>query len=808
MGSLSESPARRLSRRELEVAALVAEGLTNKQIAGRLFISERTADGHLEHIREKLGVGTRAQVAAWYSDATRAEPASRGLLERRLANLPVATTRFIGREHEVATVGERLREARLVTVVGPGGAGKTRIAVETARKAAAGFAVTSFVDLGAVASSSGVAHALLTSLGAREDAPEGTLETLATLLANRRSLVVLDNCEHVLDAVAGLAAGLLPIAPGASVLATSREELRVEGEAVVAIGPMASDDAVELFQDRARMAGFGAPPAETGVAEICRQVDNIPLAIELAASWLSALPLEALASRLERRLDVLTRGRRTAPSRQQTLRATLDWSHELLEADERVLFRRLAVFPGSFSLAAVEAVCGGADLDRSHVLPVIAELVSKSLVSRAGEARADARYRMLDTVREYALEQLVAAGEENALREAHLRHFADWVRAHCEELFGPDQLAWLDRFEEDHAHLVAAMEWGTAHAPDVALEIAASLYWYWRIRGPLGEGPEWFGRLLPGAAGAQPRVRALAYEGAGRLAVHEAHWDDAAAFLEEAERLWRRLGDAAHLARTLVPIAMLSEDWLLTGDAAGLHEPHPIPVLEEAVGLAEGAGDHVALCYALMWLSPAMRRVDLKEGLRLAAQAVDVSRAAGDGWLGAMASLNLGHNLYAAARLEAAHDAYRRSLDLFRRIRDPWGVSTALGFAAKCEYRLGDGHAAGRSAAESLGVRGALPQPIAFEVLAGLAAAEGDFERAVCLHCVATGIPTPDPRLVDPLREAPWYEAAAEVLSAGEMEALEVKGGGMRPGDAIAYALRGATNGDRGGKRSRPAAPE
>jgi predicted ATPase/DNA-binding CsgD family transcriptional regulator len=788
-------PARpKLSRRELEVAALVAQGLTNREIAARLFISERTADGHLEHIREKLGVGTRAQVAAWHVEHGYArEPTT-------LSKLPVPATSFVGRSRDVAEVMQRLGTARLVTIRGAGGSGKTRLVLQVAmelieqsnnRTGEQGYSTVCFVDLAPLAADASVEKAVFSALGGRDEAGQSAIETLAALMGHRRSLLLLDNCEHLVQQCAELVIKLLPLVPQLQLLATSREALRVAGEAVVDLGPMLDGDAVELFKERARLLA----PALVDAADpqvltsICEGLDNLPLAIELAASWVGLLPVEEIHARLDHRLSLLVRGSRSAAGRHQTLRAAIDWSHELLDPPQRKLFRRLSVFAGGFSLAAAEAVCAGAELERESILGRVADLASASLLSAGRGVNGEARYRMLEMVREYAAEHLMGSGEQDALRARHLGFYAGFAEAADEELHGREQLVWLDRLDQERGNLLTALDRSLRTDPQRGLKMAASLYWYWRIRGPFGEGPEWLTRLLESAPDAPLRVRAHGLEGAGRLAVHEANWTAARQYLRAAEHLWRELDEPAHLARTLVAIAMLNETWLLTGDSLDLRDPDPIPVLHEAIEVGRRAADHVSVGYALLWLAAPTGRADTHAGLEMVKESLDLSRKAGDEWMVAMSTLQMGHNTYAAGDWTRALDCYTQALQLYRGLKEPWGIAISLAFAARCELAAGRTDRARIAARESFLIPGALPQPVAFEVLAGVAAATGEYDRALRLHGAAAGIPTPDPRMTNELDAQAWISGARNVHDEMQIQRLWQQGLEMRLAEAAEYAL-------------------
>ena len=648
-----------------------------------------------------------------------------------------------------------------------------------------------FVDLAPLAADASVEKAVFSALDGRDEPGQQSLESLAALMGNRRSLLLLDNCEHLVQACADLVVTLLPLAPQLRVLATSREALRVAGEVVIDLGPMLDREAAELFTERASLVAQALiDTADPSVLPaICERLDHLPLAIELAAAWVGLLPAEEILARLNRRLPLLIRGSRSGPRRHQTLRATIDWSHELLDPPQRLFFRRLSVFAGGFSSRAVEAVCADANLEPENTLGVVADLASASLLSVGRGVAGEARYRMLEMVREYAAEQLVASGEQDAIRAHHLAYFAELAATASEALHGPDQLVWLDRLEQERGNILAALDWSLEADPERGLKMAATMYWYWRLRGPFGEGLEWLTRLLEASPDAALAARAHALEGAGRLAVHQANWLVATEYLLIAERIWRDLDDPGHLARTLVAIAMINETWLLTGDSRELREPDPIPVLHEAIALGRRAGDHVSLGYALLWLAAATGRADLQAATDMITESLRISRDAGDDWMVAMGTLQMGHTTYATGDHLRALDNYGRALQLYRRLREPWGIAISLAFAARCELAAGRTDLAETLANESLVVPGALPQPVAFEVLAGVAALAGDYDRALVLHGAALGIPTPDPRLTEELEAQPWTAGARKALNEEGVVRAWHRGSVMSRLEAVDYAL-------------------
>ena len=465
-----------------------------------------------------------------HPDVARAFPPLASLDSRR-HNLPVQLTRLIGRERELGSLAEALGRHRLVTLTGIGGVGKTRIALQAAAEAVDRHPDGVWlVELDSV-SSERVAAAAATALGLREEPGRAIEDTLAEHLSGRSTLLVLDNCEHVIDASAALAARLLETAAGLRLLATSRQPLGVHGEAVVALSPMTvpttddlaavkESDAAALFLDRAQLVrpGFTLSPADApALARLCRDLDGVALAIELAAAWVRVLTVPQIADRLADRFRLLTGGSRTASARQQTLLAALEWSYGLLTEDEQHVFRRLAVFPAGTTFAAAAAVIGG------DVFDAVVQLVDKSVLV-AGD---DGRFTMLNTVRAFALRQLQQAGEEAAVRGREL----DWAM----ELARSGD---LERIDIEHTNLLDLLAWCQKEAPDQGVELAGALRIFWDMRGHWAIGREVLTRLAgPDSQSVSDQQRAAAFCNAGRLAIPQGDLDAARDLLERAHAL-------------------------------------------------------------------------------------------------------------------------------------------------------------------------------------------------------------------------------------------------------------------------------
>ncbi|MGA9356501.1 MAG: LuxR C-terminal-related transcriptional regulator [Mycobacterium sp.] len=540
-------------------------------------------------------------------------------------NLPAQLTSFVGRQAEIGRLRVALASNRLVTLIGAGGVGKTRLAVQVAAEVAGDFAAGAwYVDLAPITAAEVVPVTVARALGLPDHPGRSTMDTLLRFVPDRQMLVVLDNCEHLLDACAELLGTLLAAAPRLTVLATSREPVNITGEVIWQVPSLSlADEAVELFAERARLARPDFTVTEdnsTAVAEICRRLDGMPLAIELAAARVRALSLTEIVDSLHDRFRLLTGGSRTAVRRQQTLRASVDWSHALLTETERILFRRLAVFLGGFDLQAAQAVCGDSRIERYQVLDQLTLLVDKSLVV-ADEGSGRTRYRLLETVRQYALEKLGESGEADAVRSCHRDHYTAIV-ALLEVPARPDYQQRLDEAELEMDNLRSALGWDLENrATQRALTLASSLQPVWLTRGRMLEGRAWFHTILRDdhqktEVSPAAHARALADEAVLNMFV-----GDSIARAQRAVEIARELDDAALLARALTAC----------GYIAGTHyDPDAARVYyAEALDLARVLDDRGILSRILAWQSstaisagdPTTARVVGEEG-RLIADAI------------------------------------------------------------------------------------------------------------------------------------------------------------------------------------------
>jgi predicted ATPase/DNA-binding CsgD family transcriptional regulator/Tfp pilus assembly protein PilF len=524
-------------------------------------------------------------------------------------NLPAAVSSFVGREQELGMVAKLLGGGRLVTLTGAAGVGKTRLAVEVAAAVAAGYADGAWlVELAPVVEPAVVASVVAATLGVRERPGRSLVDTMIDHLRHRQVLVVLDNCEHLVDVVAALAEALLHRCPDLRVVVTSRQPLGIGGEVVWPVPPLSLPpvqapvedlggyEAVRLFAERAAGVepGFGLDRGiAVVVADICRRLDGLPLAIELAAGRVGVFTPAEIAARLDDRFRLLTVGSRTALRRHQTLLAAVEWSYELLCQAERGLLRRLSVFAGGCSFEAVEWVCADTGLQPEQIVELLAGLVTKSLVV-ADTSGTQARYRMLETIRLYGADRLVEAGEDGAVQACHAAYYTGLAERAEPELVGAQQAVWFERLEVEHDNLRVALEHSLTCGPvEQGLRLALVLSRLWSVRGYVSEGRAWLDRALAAAPDASPLLRAKALGATSGLAGLAGDGAAAVAAAEQSLAIARRLADPQTSARALS----------LLGGYAVFHDPaRARAVLEQSVTLATEAEDHWGLVWSLWWL--------------------------------------------------------------------------------------------------------------------------------------------------------------------------------------------------------------
>jgi predicted ATPase/DNA-binding SARP family transcriptional activator len=551
--------------------------------------------------------------------------------------IPVRLTPLVGRDTELAALTSAAAQSRLITLTGPGGAGKTRLALAAATGLAAGETDVAWVDLAQLGVPALVARTVASRLGVPENPGQDPAAATAAQLAARRDgrpvLVVLDNCEHLAAAVAELAEYLLAECPALSMLATSREPLAVEGERSWPVPPLDRPDAVRLFADRARLVApsFGVTDGnKDALAALCGKLDGLPLAIELAAARMRVLSVRQLTDRLDDVLGLLTGGARSAPARHQALRATLDWSHDLLTPDERVAFRRLAVFSGGFTLEAAEWVVGFGEIAPGQVLDLLTRLADKSLVQVDSE-----RHQLLATIQEYAAERLAEAGEFDQASRAHLAYYTEFAEQAGTrvELAAADQLETeLDQLDAERANLRAALNHARRGGqPDAALRIVGQLGRYAYLRGHYTEIRQWMDRAVTAGQDAPGLLRARALLGSGRLAHLQCDYEPAVRRMDAALLLYRSLGDD-------------------TGTVACL----------QALG------------------SVAREQGRYARAVQLHAEGLELARAAGDRRAQASAHSYLGFVCWLQGEFGRATDECAAALEMFRALRDAEGIAWSL----------------------------------------------------------------------------------------------------------------------------------
>lgn len=602
-------------------------------------------------------------------------------LEATPNNLPQQVTSFIGREPELQELSRLLPRARLLTLVGTGGIGKTRLALQLAANLVDQYPDgVWYVDLSAIDDPTQVANALARVLGLTEVPGTPVVETICLRTKSERALIVLDNCEHLLTACARLAGALLQAGPGIQLVATSREPLRTAGEQIVTLSPLSLPgqtgdpgkflraDAVRLFVERARSREPHFAVTEqnaSAVAKICTRLDGIPLALELAAARVGALPLEKIATRLDDRFALLTSGDRTAMPRQQTLKALIDWSYDLLEPNEKVLFARLSVFAVGWTLDAAETVCSDKILPRADLLNLLDQLVQKSLVVRHEQ---EDRYGFLETIHDYAAIRLQESREVDTLRDHHQRHFLALAEAAEPALRSrKDELRWLSSLETEHANFKAALQW-SLERPGLAvdaLRMCGALRLFWMIRGHWREGRDWCSAALQkdvGAASSDVRARALIT--AGNMSFRLGETVGSEAFFESALSLARDAGD-----RSLEAVALNN--------------------------LSNLVADHG----------------DRKRALQLLDQAVAINRNAGNKELESISLGNIGFHLIDQGNIAAAQPSLERALVLSREIGSESLEAFSLAGMGRLAERRGEYERARMHSAEALAIFRVLASP-------------------------------------------------------------------------------------------------
>ena len=714
-------------------------------------------------LADELGVQPLAETTA-LAERIKREDSARAVVTPH--NLPTLLTRFVGRETELSQIRQLLATTRLLTLTGAGGCGKTRLGIQVASDLLAAGAFRDgvwFVDLAETTDAALVPHTVAQTLGMRELSDQPLVETIAAAISTRQILLLFDNCEHLIAACARLADSLLRACPNLSLLVTSRESFGIAGETIWRVPPLTFPDveiaptellqfdAVRLFVDRATVALPSFRLTEqnaSAVVQICRRLDGMPLAIELAAARVPMLTIEQIARRLDDRFRLLTGGSRIATPRQQTLRAMMDWSYALLSEPERAMFRQLSVFAGGWTLEAAESVTGDAHQvareddpvsRRSSVdtLDLLTALVDKSLVvvEQKGETT---RYRMLETIRQYARDRLFESAEAAVTRARHRDWFLQ-LAEHAEPcLRGAGQIEWLTRLEAEQDNLRAALEWSfgsdAARAEDApkGLRLASALWQFWAIRGYLPEGRGWLERALrecpPDSA---PSVRGVAFGGASVLAYLQG---DLVCAGDLGERCRARADETVDKVAVAAALLVLGEyQRHVRRDLAQAQL-----FIEESLNLAWQSNDKWLMAITLFNLGLQERaQANHARAVEVLQASADLCRELGDRWLCAAALDELGWQVYAYEEPARATALWESSLKLRRDLQDKGGIAGSLNNLAQVARFEGDYARAASIYETSLALFRELGQresiPVVLHGLGCVAVNQGDYGRATQL---------------------------------------------------------------------------
>ncbi|MBK7317670.1 protein kinase [Candidatus Villigracilis affinis] len=720
-------------------------------------------------------------------------------------NLPIQLTAFIGREKEIEEVIESIKNHRLVTLTGSGGTGKTRLSLQVAENLLDQFEYFWFVELAPISDPANIPQAILSAMGISEQQGKSAQELINEYLQDKNTLIVLDNCEHLIEASAKISYALLNHAPALKILASSREALGVKGEMAWHVPSLSVPDinhlpefdelsqyeSIRLFVERATLAkpNFTATKENAAfIAQVCSRLDGIPLAIELAASRVKALSVDQIAARLDDRFRLLTGGSRTSLPRQQTLRATIDWSYNLLTEEEKTLLRGLTVFSGGWTLEAAESVCiqEGSEFD---ILNLLSRLVDKSLVNLK-----DSRYRILETVRQYALEKLAESGEVDAVRDRHLDYYLKLTERAEPKLRSAQQLIWLNRLEAEHDNLRTALEWSLGRDDaEISLRFTGAGWFFWGMRGYSKDGSRWLKAALE-KPGAEKRgaARAKALTGLAYMARYQSDLLASQGAAQEAVDIWREVGDKWWLAFTL---GRVGGNLLIQGDLIGARR-----IQEEAVKLAREAEDKWALGDVLGNLGRVLKNSgDYQTARSVQEEGLAVYRSVGDKSCIAEALEALGTLAHIQGDDEQAVVLYKESLEIYRELHYVGGLLSLL-FESGCIIQSqGDNEQAATLFTEALVLaQEADDKNILAQALAGLggvAGAKGRPEQAALLLGASEAIfnalgveifSLSHHRLVD---YKGWVANVRSQLDEATFKAVWIEGRAMTLEQSIEYAL-------------------
>jgi predicted ATPase/DNA-binding CsgD family transcriptional regulator len=720
-------------------------------------------------------------------------------------NLPLELTSFVGREREIAEVERLLADHRLLVLHGPGGCGKTRLALKVASDVLEDFEDGAcWVELASLSDSGLVAQGVARALGVGEVPNQPLIELLEESLRSKATLLVLDNCEHLVESCAALADTLLRSCPNLRVLATSRETLGIVGERAWLVPSLDLPDpkqrlqveeirryeAIRLFAERAEAVASPFELTESNapaVARLCRTLDGMPLAIELAAARVRVLSVEQISSRLEDSFTLLTAGSRTALPRQRTLKATIDWSHDQLSLKEKVLFRRLAVFAGGFTLEAVEEVCSGEGIASEEVLDLLSDLVDKSLVM-VTERSEETRYRLLETVRQYAIERQAQSSEDEALHRIHAEYYLSLAEGAETELKGARQAEWLDRLEGEHENLRAAIQWALeGEETEMALRMTASAAHMWYPRGYLNEGRRRLEAALSRAAGARA-ARAKALTEAGWFALEQSDFEEARRLLEESLLLYRELGDEYGVAHALECLGVAKTRLRDYGQA--------LQLLEESLALYRALDHKWGIAISLNNLGiVAQKQGEYEKATTYYLESLALMRVVGDSLSIGSVLDGLGQLFMIKGQLERSATLLEESQELLRKLGDKLTLSTTLRDLAETISLQGDDARAADVYRESLTLAMEVGSKATvagcLEGLANVALTDGQPARAARVWGAAATV-----RDAIGLRSSPGEHpdhenqlaTARSQLDEGAWEAAWSEGRAMTPEEAVEYA--------------------
>jgi predicted ATPase/DNA-binding CsgD family transcriptional regulator len=761
----------RLTQREMDILSLLETDLSSREIAKALTIATGTVNWYIHQIYAKLGVHQRREAVRRAKELGLLSAASAGqapsIEPSPKHNLPLQLTSFIGREKEIAEVKRLLNSTRLLTLTGPGGTGKSRLALQTAAGLVERFADGVWlVELAPLSDPALVPTTAARALSLRELTGPQVISLLQEYLEHRHLLLILDNCEHVIEACARLAEVLLRACPNLSILTSSREALGIAGEVTFLVPPLTLPEenqplpvenlmqyeAIHLFVERAAVVQTTAvspnftltPDNAPAIAQVCQRLDGIPLAIELAAARVKLLQVEEIAQRLDDRFHLLMSGSRAALPRYQTLRASIDWSYELLSVPERTLLQRLSVFAGGWVLEAAEAVGCGEGIQACDVLDLLGHLVDKSLVQTVSSTAGLSRFRILETIRQYAHEKLVETGQAEAVRHRHLQYYLELAEEVEGKLRGPEAIITMDRLELELDNIRLALAWSlegegrSGRSPEPGLRLAAALQWFWSLHFHAEEGFQWLERLLTCeaeqrgdqlASPARVKIRARALCVAGDMQRQFGDFHRTGVMLEESRCLFQRLGveEKRGYALTL---------WVLGGSEMDRGNLSLATALEEeSLALFQEVGDRFGEmeCLTILGLVARSQQAYEQASKYLEASLL-IHKEVGDQIGEASILYFLGNLARLQYDFEKARPFIEKSRVISSQIGDRYWLNKEIGDLGLIDWLEGNYEQAARNSGELLAL-GRLYGEIAYThtglwLLGGLALSQGDYQRA------------------------------------------------------------------------------